>query len=183
MILIHWLTSSFISVCVFCWNKIKMADPNRYRRLKKLNFCQLKSVKNERNGQTEQMLPGDRPVEGLFVLTIAVELVKDLYFASHSTDLTTRLLYGDISPRKDQRLFNLIMASFYIFMILQFYLSRFKGQKARFFQLSQFLLGLNLETWSKRFLVPKRFVAKFTKEMNFLAGICPFLVNGLVVLT
>ena len=156
----------------------KMADPKRYRRIKLLNFFQLVSVKT---GENEQMVAGNRPVEGLFVASLTAELVKNIYFAYRSTDLSTRILFGDliISPGEDQRLFNVIVAVAYFFMIVsRFYYGCFKGQKTRFFELSQILLVLDHEAYAKRFFVSKSFVLKFTKEMDFLTGICPFLVKG-----
>ena len=156
-----------------------MAERNR--RIKKLNFCQLKSVKI---GENEQMMPGNRSMEGVFVVVLAAEFVKNFYFSYRSTDLTTRLLFGDIiiSHGKDQRLFNLMLSVAYLCLILQFYFGRFHGQKVRFYQLSRFLLVEQHEAYARRYFVARQFVLKFTKEMDFLANLCPLLVNGFVKL-
>lgn len=151
-----------------------MAEPKRYRRIKKLNFFQLKSV---RIGEIERMVPSHSPFEHLFAIVITAEMVKNLYFSYHSIDSNTRLLYGDIiiSSGQEQRLFNLILAVAYLSIVPQFY---FEGLKVRFHSLSQFLLVLDQDEYVRRFLVTKEFVLKFTKEMDRLAALCPFLVNG-----
>lgn len=159
-----------------------MADPKMYRRVKKLSFSQLKTVKT---GESERMIPSDNPFEVLFVIVIAADLAKNLYFSYHSIDLNTRLLFGDItiSSGQDQRLFNLNLCVAYVFIILHFYFGRFSGQKIRFYKLSQFLLVLDHDEYARRFLVTKEFVLKFAKEMDFFSAICPFLVNGYIQYT
>ena len=159
-------------------------EPDKYRRIKKLSFLLLKS---SRKGADEQMVLYDNDAFAIFIwLVFFLELLKNLYFAIMPLSVQTRVLYGDmiISPKDDQRLYNLIMVVVYFFACFVYCYSYFFHEQRRDFErLADFLLVRNLNEFVEEFAVDKQFAGNFLKELDYRVRLTTSLIYGYSLMT
>lgn len=134
---------------------------DRYKRTKELSYLLLKS---DKDGENERLLLYDNYIIPIFiVIFFSIDLVKHFYFFATPLPFDLRVLYGDIivSKTPDQRLFNLVMVVTYLHSLLYFYFYFFDYQRLYFYKLSQFLIVLDIDKYTKRFHVTKQFAKQF----------------------
>lgn len=143
-------------------------------------------LKGEKNGSKERIVPYDNNLlVGFVTFVIFLELIKNVYFFYNHLSIELRLLYGDIiiSSKEDQRLFNFVMSIIYLFILVYFYFYFFDKQKIRHYQLSEFLLVLDLNEYSRRFGVSRQFAERFSKRMDQLVKLNRLVIIGYIVIT
>lgn len=159
------------------------SSPSKHRRVKELSRLLLKG---EMNGSKERLvLYRNNWLVGFVSFVIFLELLKNFYFFANHLSIDLRLLYGDIliSTNEDQRLFNFVMVIIYAFILVYFYFYFFDKQKARHYQLSKFLLVLDLDEYSRRFGVSKQFAERFFRQMNHLVRLNRLVITSYICLT
>lgn len=161
----------------------KAAD--KYRRTKKLSFLLLTCKKEE--DEKERMVPYENKAFAMFIwMVFFLELLKNLYFALMPLSVQTRILFGDmiISPKADQRLYNLIMVAVYLFACFVYlYAFFFDNQTGDFYRLADFLEVRSLNDFTKRFSVNKEFAGPFIKELDYRVRLTTGLIYGYSVMT
>ena len=149
-----------------------MDDSERYRRIKKMSFLLLRSVKE---GKKELMVLYDNKLLVVIgLLFFLAESVKNFYLGFNTFSLQQRLLLGDIiiseqDGKKDQRLFCLQLSINYLTAFLYLFTYFFNRQMVhskRFQQLSKFLLVLKDDEYAEKFGVTREFANKFAREMD-----------------
>lgn len=157
---------------------------DKYRRIKKLSFLLLKSRKKD---EEEQIVLYDNNTFAAFIwMVFFLELLKNLYFVIMPLSVQTRILYGDmiISPKDDQRLYNLIMVVVYFFACFVYmYAFFFADQRGDFYRLTDFLAVRSLNDFVKRFSVSKKFAGQFIKELDYRVRLTTSLIYGYALMT